>query len=197
MAKISSYTTTTPVSSDLLIGTDVADSNKTKNFSVGDLAAVVGTPRVKIVDLNSTEILNLVGGGASNLYTLLDPPGVGKAYNVTGLKTLLEFGTTTYDFSGDLVAGFYGTAQYLIAGTFTIQKEAINTTVSYAAGWLPIEEPPSGGFITLRGGVPLLSNQALTLTATNGVTVSQGDGTLKVRMEYQLIDTATLNTIAT
>tara|TARA_Y100000592_G_scaffold95661_1_gene162666 strand:- start:3 stop:596 length:594 start_codon:yes stop_codon:yes gene_type:complete len=197
MAKISSYTTTTPVSSDLLIGTDVADSNKTKNFSVGDLAAVVGTPRVKIVDLNSTEILNLTGGGVTNLYTLLDPPGVGKAYNVTGLKTLLTFGTVAYDFTGDLVAGFNGTLQYLIPGTFTIQKEAINTTISYAAGWLPSESTPAGGLITIRGGVILASNTGLTLTAATGANVTQGDGTLKVRMEYQLIETATLNTIAT
>ena len=174
MAKISSYTTTTPVSSDLLIGTDVTDSNKTKNFSVGDLAAVVGTPRVKIVDLNSTQILNLVGGGATNLSTLLDPPGVGKAYNVTGLKTLLTFGTTAYDFSGDLVVGFNGTLQYLIPGTFTIQKEAINTTISYAAGWLPSESTPAGGLITIKGGVILASNAGLTLTTASGVTVNSG-----------------------
>ena len=148
MAKISSYTKSTPLSTDLLIGTDTADSNKTKNFTVGDIASLVsslGAPRVKIVDLNSTQILNLVGGGATNLFTLLDPPGVGKAYNVTGLKTNLTFGTVAYDFSDDLKAGFYGISQYIVAGTFVIQKEAINTASGWSAGWVPLEMPPFQG----------------------------------------------------
>ena len=128
MAKISSYTKSTPLSTDLLIGTDTADSNKTKNFTVGDIASLVsslGAPRVKIVDLDSTKILNLVGGGITNLFTLLDPPGAGKAYNVTGLKTNLTFGTVAYDFTDDLKAGFYGTSQYLVAGTFVIKKKLL------------------------------------------------------------------------
>ena len=69
--------------------------------------------------------------------------------------------------------------------------------MNYAAGWLPSEQIPAGGLITLRGGMPLLSNAALTLTTDVGTNVTQGDGTLKIRVEYQIIDIATLATAVT
>ena len=84
-----------------------------------------------------------------------------------------------------------------MAGTFVIQKEAINTASGWSAGWVPLEMPPISGLITSGGGMPLLSNQGLVLTANTGTTVTQGDGTLKIRVEYQIIDIATLATAVT
>ena len=54
MAKISTYTTVTPVASDKVIGTDTTNSNATKNFtmqSIADLAAMSGYvyPRFNVV----------------------------------------------------------------------------------------------------------------------------------------------------
>ena len=45
MSKISSYgIVSPPVAGDIVIGTDVSDSNKTKNFRVEDIAALAPTP---------------------------------------------------------------------------------------------------------------------------------------------------------
>ena len=193
MAKISSYSQiTTPTSSDLLLGTDVSDDNKTKNFPVSDIATIVGYPTVKIVTLNSTEILNLVGGGVTNLYPLLAIPAAGTSYIIDSLITKMTFGTVAYDFSGVINVGFGGVTTYAITN-YQIQEEAFNVPVgSYAAQWLPIEWP-SGGAFSLKGGVPLNAAQ-LTLMANTGVTATQGDGSLMVRIDYRVVDTTTLAT---
>jgi hypothetical protein len=47
MAKISTYPIVgSPTLSDILIGTDVADSNNTKNFSIGSMLALVNDPSI-------------------------------------------------------------------------------------------------------------------------------------------------------
>jgi len=43
MAKISTYSTTSPALGDMLIGTDVNDMNSTKNFTVGSLLSLPGS----------------------------------------------------------------------------------------------------------------------------------------------------------
>ena len=59
MAKIESYSTATPTSTDLLLGTDVGSSNATKNFtvqSIADFAAVSGNAQtVSTLVLNGTD----------------------------------------------------------------------------------------------------------------------------------------------
>jgi hypothetical protein len=193
MAKISSYSQiTTPTSSDLLLGTDVSDDNKTKNFPVSDIATIVGYPTVKIVTLNSTEILNLVGGGVTNLYHLLAAPAAGTSYIIDSLITKMTFGTVAYDFSGVINVGFGGVTTYAIEN-YQIQEEAFNVAAgSYTAQWLPIEWSVGGAF-SLKGGVPLNGLQ-LTMMANSGVTATQGDGSLMVRIDYRVVDTTTLAT---
>ena len=193
MAKISSYSQiTTPTSSDLLLGTDVSDDNKTKNFPVSDIATIAGHPTVKIVTLNSTEILNLCGGGITNLYHLLPSPGADRGYIIDSLITKMTFGTVVYDFSGVINVGFGGSSTYTLPN-YEIQKEAFNISAgSYVAQWLPIEWT-TGGFLALKGGVPV-NNLALTLMASSGVTATQGDGSLMVRIDYRVVDTTTLAT---
>jgi len=47
MAKISTYPVAgSPTLSDILIGTDVADSNNTKNFSIGSMLALINDPSI-------------------------------------------------------------------------------------------------------------------------------------------------------
>lgn len=41
MSKISTYSTIAPTTSDMLIGTDVSNSNETKNFTVGQLLGLI------------------------------------------------------------------------------------------------------------------------------------------------------------
>lgn len=41
MSKISTYTSVSPALTDLMIGTDVSDSNATKNFSISDLFSLL------------------------------------------------------------------------------------------------------------------------------------------------------------
>lgn len=46
MGKISSYSTVGPNLSDMLVGTDVADNNATKNFTIGSLLSLFNNPAV-------------------------------------------------------------------------------------------------------------------------------------------------------
>ncbi len=68
MAKISSYTTVTPVGADLLIGTDdVGGTNATKNFTADSIAALAGAgghvTLQQVLDANNTatQSINLTG----------------------------------------------------------------------------------------------------------------------------------------
>ena len=195
MAKISSYSEiTTPTSSDLLLGTDVSDDNKTKNFPITDIVAMAGYPTVKIVTLNPTQILNLVGGGPTNLYAVLDAPALGTSYIIDSLITKMTFGTVAYDFSGKINVGFGGVVTYVsTVANYQIDEEAFNIpSAEYTAQWLPQQWGVGGAFL-LKGGVPL-NGAGLTIMADSGVTATQGDGILMVRIDYRVVDTTTLAT---
>jgi len=60
MGKISDtskYATVTPASNDLIIGTDVSDSNNTKTFTVGDIA---GTDTyMEYFAINSSQLISI------------------------------------------------------------------------------------------------------------------------------------------
>jgi hypothetical protein len=68
MAKISTYPIVgSPTLSDILIGTDVADSNNTKNFSIGGMLALVNDPTVLTDFVPYTGATNDVDLGTQNL----------------------------------------------------------------------------------------------------------------------------------
>ena len=109
MAKISTYTTVTPVASDKVIGTDTTDSNATKNFtmqSIADLAAMGGYvyPRFNVVATVAASSAPIVGDFvliSIDNHTCTLPTAVGVSGKVIGVyQASLFSGTITIDTTG-------------------------------------------------------------------------------------------------
>lgn len=85
MSKISSYSIiATPVAGDIVIGTDVSDSNKTKNFNVEDIAALAKNAGVLGLSSFQDNAAALAGGLA--IGTLYRTSGTGAApLNAAGI----------------------------------------------------------------------------------------------------------------
>lgn len=109
MAKISTYATdSTPSLSDKLIGTDVNDSNNTKNYLLSDIALLVNE------NSSFTNVLN-----ATSTVTQT-PTGV-------GVDTQVSFGAGTSNASLTLSSGgvvtFSETGLYLINGYGSVERQ--------------------------------------------------------------------------
>ena len=189
MSKISTFPIVTPTSDDLVLGTDIGDGSKTKNFTVGSIASLAtGQPTVVTKTFTSAELLNFTGGGAVNVYELLPPPGEDKVYLIDSFVTKMTFGTVAYDFTDNIYAGPYGISQSLVRYPYLITKEAMNINAGfYNAEWLPVETPPTGGVFSLKGGNPLFNNTGFSITAAFGGSVTVGDGILLVRVAYRVL----------
>lgn len=108
MAKISTYGTSIPTLSDKVIGTDVNDSNNTKNFLLSDVAALVNEASAFNAVLNATSTVTQT------------PSGVGVATQVTfGAGTSNAYLTLS---SGGLVT-FSETGLYLINGYGSVERQ--------------------------------------------------------------------------
>ncbi len=87
MAKISSYSTTTPTSTDLLIGSDVDASNATKNFLIGDILTFFQSNITlqNVLDAGNTATQSIILSG-----------------DITQSGGAVKLGGTVKDFNGNL-----------------------------------------------------------------------------------------------
>lgn len=87
MAKISSYSTTTPTNTDLLIGSDVDASNATKNFLIGDLLTFFQSNITlqNVLDAGNTATQSIILSG-----------------DITQSGGAVKLGGTVKDFNGNL-----------------------------------------------------------------------------------------------
>lgn len=109
MAKISTYASTTPEATDLLLGTDTGSSNATKNFtvqSISDFAALGGYvyPRFNIVATSAATSAPSAGDFvliSIDNHTCTLPTAVGIAGKVIGVyQAIIPSGTITIDTTG-------------------------------------------------------------------------------------------------
>tara|TARA_R100000951_G_C2634451_1_gene178834 strand:- start:51 stop:926 length:876 start_codon:yes stop_codon:yes gene_type:complete len=92
MSKISSYgIVSPPVAGDIVIGTDVSDANKTKNFRVEDIAALAPTPSTPTL----TEVLT-AGNTASNNISLIGSLSITGNSSLNGINTFGPSGTSSF-----------------------------------------------------------------------------------------------------
>lgn len=109
MAKIATYgTDSTPSLSSKLIGTDVSDSNNTKNFVISDIASIINEATAFNAVLNATSTVNQL------------PSGVGVALPVTfGAPTSNAYLTL----DGNGLVTFLQTGLYLINGYGSVERQ--------------------------------------------------------------------------
>jgi hypothetical protein len=179
MTKISQYALDSTISEkDKVLGTDFAGSG-TKNFSVESLRDYFlefvdgATTLSKTVTLTPAQLLSINGGGTIEL---LPEPETGKAYIVKAIYFYLDFNTTAYNFNTGLYLGSYDPDTITEAPRWAnISTLYINSTTDITtfqgdiAGTVPVK------------GYPVYIYHPL-------VSVTQGDSTVKIKLEYQIID---------
>ena len=153
MSKISNttaYPTVTPASNDLVVITDVSDSNSTKTATVGSISSSSSSLFITASKtLTPTEILSLNTAGTA--VELLPAPGAGKILVVDSFIFKLQFNTTAYNFTN----GTVGQVNSLVIGLLVrdnaepqgfkwkngVPLNAFNYTQTYTAGGIN-----AGGF---------------------------------------------------
>ncbi len=173
MAQIISYPTGTATSADFLLGiqttTTGAQANPTKKFTMSDVVSAGSGATTVTIDISNAEWLAL--NGASK--TLVAAPGAGKAIKVTELSVFFDFGTTNFTFAGNIGVSINSVNMGLVISV----DSPLSADTVYS---LPVN---GGG----SNGVKLATNTALLLTAAGA---TGGDGVVKVKVKYEILDTA-------
>ncbi len=201
MSKINNttaYPTVTPSSNDLVVITDVSDSNSTKTATVGSISSTSAGFTTGSKTLTPTEILSLNTAGTA--VELIPAPGAGKILVVDSLVFKLQFNTAAYNFTN----GTGGQDDRLVIGLLVRDNAAIagqkwqngllfgafNYTQTLTSGGI------TGGGITsttMAPGGSLLENTAYSIAIRyDNTTVTQGDSNVIFSFVYRTIDSTTL-----
>lgn len=199
MTKISRYAIDSSITDDdKILGSDGVEginNGVTKNFSVGKLKEYILSdvePGSVVVDndtvysttvtITPAQMLSLNGGGAIEL---LPTPDTGKAYLVTDVFTKVEHNTTAYNFYANVGIANYdtNTSTVPIYGYFTfLETNILNDTY-------PGANLQDVFFKNVNLSVPNIFRQLpVYLYTQSNVTVTQGDATIIITLEYKIID---------
>jgi hypothetical protein len=188
MANINTYQIDTTIHElDKLIGSDGStgpDAGKTKNFTVASLKEHIlesvdsGTTLSKTVTITPAQLLSLNGGGAIEL---LPAPDLGKVYYVTGSYLRLDFNTTSYNLLGGIYIYYY-------------DPEIGSSSAAYSGASVDFSNINGSSSITVVSGdvfgTMTLYPLGIYLVAPSNLSVSQGDSTIKIRLDYKIVDLA-------
>lgn len=176
MAKISNTSAYPQIATldpaDYLILTDAENNLMTKSCTVQQLQAQFGIDTlVAHVEVTSTQLQSL---GTSSK-TIIAAAGLNKVLDIISLSVYGQFGTTAYDFSGDLEFDCNGTSfGQLASGSANLSADyALKTIIGGG----------SGNSLALSGNSPL------RLTTSGNPT--QGDGKLFVNVYYRVLTLGT------
>ena len=139
MAKIDSYSTTTPTANDLLLGSDSDASNATKNFLVSDLVTLFSSSITlqNVLDAGNTATKNVnLTGDITQTGNTVQTGNFG----ITGIFTLEAAGSMI------LSGGFRAGSTFMLTGLSTFADNAaavagglaVNNVYKTAAGELRI-----------------------------------------------------------
>jgi len=185
MSKISSFPTATPKVADLLLGTDIADSSKTKNFTIGSIGTLIGSPQSVTVNVTAAQLLT----GATAPIMIKGPVGAGISIAIDNVYVAMTGGTVAYDYPTDMGVSVYNTAVYL-QRTQTLVHELLNLPVAGNIQYRRLQ--PEYQADLLFGGEPFAENGGIYMMADSGANPTVGNGILTVTAYYTLFDTATL-----
>lgn len=178
MSKISNttaYPTVTPAAGDLLVITDVSDSNATKTATVSSISSAISDAGLQTqeITLTSAQLLSLNGGGTIEL---IEAPGSDKAILPFSIVGFLDFNTTVYNFSNSIALNV-GTQAYT-----SIFIDAINSSADNYFNTKAQEQLYTGLAATLS------VNSPLNLIYGSSATVTTGDSPLTLSVLYRIVD---------
>ena len=175
MAQIISYPKGTPKTGDYLLGIETSTTgapiNPTKRFKISDVINSAAGVVESTVTVSNAEWLALNGAPK----TLIAAPGANKAIKVTELSIFFDYGTTNFTFAGNIIVEINSVNMGLISSLDS--PLAADTIYSL---------PVTGG---ASNGIKLATNTALILSTSGGGGATGGDGVVKVKMRYEILDT--------
>lgn len=186
MARIAKYPQDTSISADdLLVGTDAEDSNVTKNYSIGDIRNFIAGTVLKetTIVLGYDELSALNGGNTTTTFTIPELTST-SALAIVDVTAYLEAGTTAFDLSFNtyLMIGLGSGSNFKQKLQLSNNDNFINssTSVYFNQGVQPMTQ---GAYYNPS---PLGAELSIKFEGTGGIT--QGDGTLTLKVLYRLID---------
>jgi hypothetical protein len=172
MARISNQTAYPQIAildtDDFLILTDKENANMTKTVTVGQLQTKFGIDTLSYTrTISQSQLLAFNAGGTLEL---IAAPGANKVIVPLSISTFLDHGGTDYNFN---TAPVFNIGTNAVVSLFTT---SLNGTADNYYNYTP--------------GSPLLTdaNLPLNLIADPAVTVTQGDGALKLNIFYRVVD---------
>ena len=176
MAQIITYPTGTATSADFLLGiqttTTGAQANPTKKFTMSDVVSAGSGATTVTIDISNAEWLAL----NATPKTLIAAPGAGKAIKILDASVFFDYASSNFTWTTNINLQINSVTFGTIPSS--LSALAADTIFNIAT---PLANTPSdfGGIIT--------TNTAL-VTAGGGTTA--GGGALKVKIRYEILDTA-------
>jgi|TARA_R100000084_G_C4648047_1_gene147953 hypothetical protein len=179
MAQIISYPTASAANTDFLLGvqktTSSAQPNPTKKFSVNSVVEAGTGITTTTVTVSNAEWLAL----NASPKTLIPAPGANKAIKVTELSVFFDYGTTNFTFAGSIIVEINSGGSAQLGSVPSLDSPLAADTI-YS---LPVTAGASNG-------IKLATNTALILSTSGGGGATGGDGKVKVKISYRILDTA-------
>jgi hypothetical protein len=158
---------------DYLIITDAENKLMTKTCTIQQLQAEFGIDTlVAHVEITSTQLQSI----GSSPKTIIAAPGTDKVIDLLSISIYGKYGTTTYDFSGDLEFDCNSTVFASLAAVTANSSQDFVQKLIIGGG--------AGNSLTLS------ANQDLAFTASGG-NPTQGDGTFFVNAYYRILTVGT------
>jgi len=170
MAQIYSYPTVAPLTSDLIIGSRpdlLNDTQVTYNFQVGAISTLVANSGISEITVSVTNAQWLALQTSD--VTLLPSPGAGLFIKVISASILFDFTVNNFTFASPLVISA-GQAQFSVAQAAS--------PVSFDSVY------------TLAPTEALINANAPLLLTTAGAIGQTAQGTVKVKLRYQILSQA-------
>tara|TARA_R110002012_G_scaffold166444_1_gene329831 strand:+ start:179 stop:739 length:561 start_codon:yes stop_codon:yes gene_type:complete len=184
MSIIQSYPKGTPKADDMLLGTVVPKANSddlpvTRNFSITDVASFSvdnSILKLKEITITAAQMLALNGGGVIDL---IPAAGAGQLISILNMAMFLDYGGTVYNFA---TTGLSDGIAFKLGAVSTFHTLSASTELNITQDRYTVFDFPNNDEMVYE------PNTAFTLTATSGVTVSQGNSPIKLNILYRIVN---------
>ena len=185
MAELQVYPQGTPATNTMLVGTqmnveqsDGTRKNLTRNFSVQQIVDLAPTSIVRQKDLTITadQMLALNGGGTIDI---IPAQGAGQLTSILNMAMFLDYGGTVYNFA---TTGLSDGIAFKLGAVSTFHTLNSSTELNITQDRYTVFDFPNNDEMVYE------PNTAFTLTATSGVTVSQGNSPIRLSVLYRIVN---------
>lgn len=187
MSKINNttvYPTVTPAAGDLLVITDVSDLNTTKTATISSLASAISdiSLKEKIITIGYNDLSALNGGNTATTFTIPELTST-SALSIIDVTAYLKAGTTPFDLTSgnNFLLGLGISSDFKPKMSFESNNFINSSTSVY------FNQGVEATSQTLFDNPSPLGDE-LSIKFFPGAAITQGNGTLTLKVLYRLID---------